>query len=98
MKAVPKLDEGESDLMVLKQVKITYFDVYISQTMWNHTKQACKARRCETTNHSLTGVTARRCYRIYKFKEKAEEANFSDLTRQRQELCAKHGKKTNKKT
>ena len=28
MKAVPKLDEGESDLMVLKQVKITYFDVY----------------------------------------------------------------------
>ena len=31
-----------------------------------------------------------------KFNEKAQTANFSDLTRQRQELCAENAKKTQK--
>ena len=31
-----------------------------------------------------------------KFNEKAQTANFSDLTRQRQELCAENAKKNTK--
>ena len=31
-----------------------------------------------------------------KFNEKAQTANFSDLTRKRQELCAENAKKTQK--
>ena len=33
------------------------------------------------------------CEIIQKFNEKAQMANFSDLTRQRQELCAGNAKK-----
>ena len=39
MKAVPKLDESESGQMVLKQVKWALPSVYLSRTMWNHTKK-----------------------------------------------------------
>ena len=31
--------ESESGQMVLKNVKLTYFDAYLSQTMWNHAKK-----------------------------------------------------------
>ena len=30
--------ESESGQIVLKQVKLTYFDAYLRQTMWNHAK------------------------------------------------------------
>ena len=32
-------DESESGKIVLKQVKLAYFDAYLWQTMWNHTKK-----------------------------------------------------------
>ena len=31
--------ESESGQMVLKKVKLTYFDAYLWQTMWNHAKK-----------------------------------------------------------
>ena len=49
MKAVPKLDESESGQMVSKKVKLTYFDVYLSQTMWNHTKNSMKGLKQPTS-------------------------------------------------
>ena len=48
MKAVPKSDESESGQMVSKKVKLTYFDVYLSQTMWNHTKKSMKGLKQPT--------------------------------------------------
>ena len=42
IKAVPTLDESESDQMVSDKVKLTYFDVYLTQTIWNHTKKSMK--------------------------------------------------------
>ena len=32
--------ESESGQMVLKKVKLTYFDAYLWQTMWNHAKKS----------------------------------------------------------
>ena len=32
--------ESESGQMVLKKVKLTYFDAYLCQTMWNHAKKS----------------------------------------------------------
>ena len=32
--------ESESGQMVLKKVKLTYFDTYLWQTMWNHAKKS----------------------------------------------------------
>ena len=32
--------ESESGQMVLKKVKVTYFDAYLWQTMWNHAKKS----------------------------------------------------------
>ena len=49
MKAVPKLDESESGQMVSEKVKLTYFDVYLSQTMWNHTKNSMKGLKQPTS-------------------------------------------------
>ena len=48
MRAVPKLDESESGQMVSEKVKLTYFDVYLSQTMWNHTKNSMKGLKQPT--------------------------------------------------
>ena len=41
-KAVPRLDESESGQMVSEKVKFTYVNVYLSQIMWNHTKNSTK--------------------------------------------------------
>ena len=49
MKAVPKLDESESGQMVSEKVKLTYFDVYLSHTMWNHTKNSMKGLKQPTS-------------------------------------------------
>ena len=49
MKAVPKLDESESGQIVSEKVKLTYFDVYLSQTMWNHTKNSMKGLKQPTS-------------------------------------------------
>ena len=38
MRAVPKLAKSESGRTVSEKVKLIYFDVYLSPTMWNHTK------------------------------------------------------------
>ena len=39
---VPQGHESESAKIVLKQVKWTYFDAYLWQTMWNHAKNQWK--------------------------------------------------------
>ena len=39
MKAVPKLDESKSGQMVSDKVKLTYFDVYLSQNSMKGLKQ-----------------------------------------------------------
>ena len=49
MKAVPKLDGSESGQMVSKKVKLTYVDVYLSQTMWNHTTNSMKGLKYPTS-------------------------------------------------
>ena len=49
MKAVPKLDESESGQMVLKQVKWALSSVYLSQTMWNPTKNSMKRLKRPTS-------------------------------------------------
>ena len=49
MKAVPKLDESESGQMVSEKVKLTNFDVHISQTMGNHTKNSMKGLKQPTS-------------------------------------------------
>ena len=48
MKAVPKLGESESGQMVSEKVKLTYFDVYLSHTMWNPTKKSMKGLKQPT--------------------------------------------------
>ena len=45
----PKLDESESDQMVLEKVTLAYFNVYLSQTMWNHTKNSMKTLKRPTS-------------------------------------------------
>ena len=40
MISVQKMAESESGQMVLKKVKLTYFDAYLWQTMWNHAKKS----------------------------------------------------------
>ena len=35
--------------MVSEKVKLTYFDVYLSQTMWNHTKNSMKGLKQPTS-------------------------------------------------
>ena len=37
--------------MVSEKVNLTYFDVYLPQTMWNHTKKINE--RAQTTNYSV---------------------------------------------
>ena len=39
---VPKSDESESGQMVPEKVKWAWYDVYLSQTMWNQTKKSLK--------------------------------------------------------
>ena len=39
---VPKSNESESGQMVPEKVKWAYYDVYLSQTMWNQTKKSLK--------------------------------------------------------
>ena len=36
------MGEIESSQMVSEKVKLTYSDVYLSQTMWSHTKNSMK--------------------------------------------------------
>ena len=38
IKWVRRGDESQSGQIVLKKVKLTYFDAYLWQTMWNHAK------------------------------------------------------------
>ena len=40
--SVLKLDESESGQMEYEKVKWVYSDAYLSQTMWNHTKNSMK--------------------------------------------------------
>ena len=49
MKAVQKLEESESGQIMSEKVKLTYFDVYLSQTMWNHTKNSMKGLKQPTS-------------------------------------------------
>ena len=37
--------ESESGQMVLKKVKLTYFDAYLWQTMWNHAKKSMEGSK-----------------------------------------------------
>ena len=46
---LPKSDESESCQMVSEKVKFTYFDVYLSQTIWNHTKNSMKELKQPTS-------------------------------------------------
>ena len=39
IKWVRRGDESQSGQIVLKKVKLTYFDAYLWQTMWNHAKK-----------------------------------------------------------
>ena len=48
VKSFPKLAKSESDQMVSEKVKLTYFDVYLSHTMWNHTKKSMKGLKQPT--------------------------------------------------
>ena len=47
--SLPKSGVIESGQMVSKKVKFTYFDVYLSQTMWNHTKNSMKGLKQPTS-------------------------------------------------
>ena len=47
--SVLKLDESESGQMVSEKVKLTYFDVYLSHTMWNPTKNSMKGLKQPTS-------------------------------------------------
>ena len=49
VKPFPKLDESESGQIMSEKVKLTYFDVYLSQTMWNHTKNSMKGLKQPTS-------------------------------------------------
>jgi len=48
--------ESESGQMVLKKVKLTYFDAYLWQTMWNHAKKSME----ESKLSDLQGVPKKR--------------------------------------
>ena len=47
--SLPKPDESESGQMVLKQVKWALSSVYLSQTMWNPTKNSMKRLKRPTS-------------------------------------------------
>ena len=47
--SLPKSDESESVQMVSKKVILAYFDVYLSQTMWNHTTNSMKGLKQPTS-------------------------------------------------
>ena len=42
---VREMIESESGQMVLKKVKLTYFDAYLWQTMWNHAKKSMEGSK-----------------------------------------------------
>ena len=48
VKSFPKLAKSESGQIVSEKVKLTYFDVYLSHTMWNHTKNSMKGLKQPT--------------------------------------------------
>ena len=56
MRAVPKLDESENGQMVSEKVKLTYFDVYLSQTMWNHTTNSMIGRYALGSSSFISGI------------------------------------------
>ena len=47
--SLPKPDESECGQMVSEKVYLTYFDVYLSQLMWNHTKNSMKGLKQPTS-------------------------------------------------
>ena len=47
--SLPKPDEREYGQMVSKKVYLTYFDVYLSQLMWNHTKKLMEGLKQPTS-------------------------------------------------
>ena len=47
--SLPKSGKIEIGQMVSEKVKLTYFDVYLSQTMWNHTKNSMKGLKQPTS-------------------------------------------------
>ena len=49
VKSFPKLAKSESGQIVSEKVKLTYFDVYLSHTMWNHTKNSMKGLKQPTS-------------------------------------------------
>ena len=49
VKSVPKLSKIENGQMVSEKVKLTYFDVYLSPKMWNHTKNSMKGLKQPTS-------------------------------------------------
>ena len=49
MKAVPKVDGSESGQMVLELVKWALSSVYLSQTMWDPTKNSMKRLKGPTS-------------------------------------------------
>ena len=49
VKSFPKLAKSESGQIVSEKVKLTYFDVYLSLTMWNLTKNSIKGLKQPTS-------------------------------------------------
>ena len=49
VKSVPKLSKIENGQMVSEKMKLTDFDVYLSQTMWNRTKNSMKELKQPTS-------------------------------------------------
>ena len=48
--------ESESGQMVLKKVKLTYFDAYLWQTMWNHAKKSMEESKLSDSMFSQCDV------------------------------------------
>ena len=47
--SLPKPDESECGQIVSEKVYLTYFDAYLSQFMWNHTKKSMKGLKQPTS-------------------------------------------------